>query len=96
MFKLKDFKLDKWKNEITEIIKQKLESLPALIPEIKYYEIGINVSNSERAYDIVVISHFLDAHSYKKYSENPIHQEVLEFIKKNIKDSKIVDFISEK
>ena len=55
MIKLKESSV---KNDISKKIKSALEALPNLINEIKYYEIGLNISKSPTANDIVLVSRF--------------------------------------
>jgi len=58
MWKLKDFAAGSNKNENAVKIKTELEMLKSKIPEIKKLEVGININESETAYDIVLYSEF--------------------------------------
>jgi hypothetical protein len=49
---------DSEKENVLHKLKQKLDSLPSYIHEIKAYETGINKSNSSNAFDFALISEF--------------------------------------
>ena len=72
-----------------------LAALPALIPEIKYYDFGRDVMRSDRSFDFGLISHFDDRQSLRRYAEHPEHQKVLAVIKEICADIASVDFVSE-
>jgi hypothetical protein len=91
MFKLKNYTLIE-KREIINILKSKLEELPQLINEIKSLEVGINVLESNRAYDFVLISDFDDLQSLEKYRVHPEHVEFVDFFKQYRENSICVDY----
>ncbi|MBN1252286.1 MAG: Dabb family protein [Bacteroidales bacterium] len=80
------------KIEISNLIKQSLENLPNLIKEIKYYQVGLNLSKSPTAYDIVLISRFDNFDTLEEYRVNPEHQKVLDIIKTHAEKTAVVDF----
>jgi hypothetical protein len=92
VFKLKEFAEGKTKKENVLIIKDILECLPAKIEEIKKFEVGINITVSERAADLILISEFDDIEALNRYIINPEHKKAAEFILKVREESKIVDF----
>jgi len=94
IFKLKDEFQGKKKDEIAKEIKERLEKLPRLIPEIIYYEVGINSLNDPRAYDLVLISKFENLQALENYKSNEHHKQTLEFILERALDAKVVDFYS--
>lgn len=94
LFKLKEAYDGKNKNELAKDIKEKLERLPILIPEIMHYEVGINALDDPRAYDLVLISKFDNLNSLEVYRNNPIHKETLAFILERCLDVKVVDYYS--
>ena len=61
MWKLKEFAEGKTKAENALIMKESLERLVGIIPEIKSLQVGINEKTSDMAYDAVLISTFEDA-----------------------------------
>jgi len=49
-------------------------SLEGEIPEIRYWELGWNLSDRPIAYDFAINSGFEDAASLRRYVEHPEHQ----------------------
>jgi len=84
--KLKD------KTHAATIIKEGLESLPAQIPEIKKYEVGIDEVDSARSFDIALYSHFESYETLKIYNEHPAHQAVLTVIRAHAETVYAVDY----
>lgn len=80
------------KAENMSIIKEKLESLPPLIKEIKKLEVGINYNSSDAAYDLCLLSEFETKEDLDSYQVNPYHVEVSKFVRSVIEDRKVVDF----
>ena len=62
-------------------IKQRLEALPAIIPQIKKYEIGLDEIDSARSYHLSLYSHFETYEDMGIYQVHPAHQEALGFIR---------------
>lgn len=73
-------------------MKTLLETLPALIPEISEYEIGLNVRESELAMDMDMVSAFSDEAAFKIYSTHPEHRRVVEALHKVTTNAVIVDY----
>ncbi|MCX7908557.1 MAG: Dabb family protein [Ignavibacteria bacterium] len=92
MFKLKENYLGKPKNELAREIKASLEKLPSLIPQIKFYEIGINELSDPRSFDLVLISIFENKDDLELYRNHPEHKKTLEFILERSLDAKVVDY----
>jgi hypothetical protein len=94
MWKLKNFAEGAGKTENGRIIKSKLEGLKNTIKEIMFIEVGINVTDSGDAYDIVLYSEFKDIDDLKVYQNNPEHLRVGDFIGKVRLERKVVDYES--
>jgi len=92
MIKLKPFSGKKERSKKAVEIKNALESLPALIEEIKYYEVGLNIIESERASDILLISSFESLEDLDTYRIHPEHKKVLELIAENAEKVTAVDY----
>ncbi len=86
------FKLKKSDDGSAEALREKLLSLKKEIGLIRNLEVGINFKESERAYDVALITDFDDAEDLAAYATHPYHLKVLEYIKTVISDSKVVDF----
>ena len=86
-FKLKDGSKDK-----LNLIKDLLETLPSKISEIKYLEVGINISDSPAAYDLVLISEFNSVESLNNYLIDPEHIKVTDVVRLHKENSMVVDY----
>lgn len=86
MFKLKDRK-------DIDFVADTLRSMNGRIPELKSLEVGINDIESERNYDLVIITRFASQDDYLLYAEHEYHvNEVLAKIKDLRESSAVVDF----
>ena len=93
MFRFKDFAEGNPKVENIKKFKSMLEELPAKIPFIRLYEIGINYWQSERAYDMVLVSGFDTKDDLEAYRVNPDHVKVADFVNKVREASHVVDYV---
>ncbi len=92
MFKLLDNAEGSTKAENAVSIKNLLDGLPAKISVIREYEVGINIIESDRAYDISLISVFDNKEYLKEYIEHPEHKKAVDFILKRRQTSVSVDY----
>jgi hypothetical protein len=92
MFKLSEHAENSTKSENAQKIKSMLDDLPGKIKEIRGYEIGINLKESERSMDLIVIGLFDDLKALDQYSQNLEHLKVVEYILPRISDTMVVDF----
>ncbi len=88
MFK---FKKSAAESVIVEV-KKELGELPGIIPEIKEFQLGSDVSRSERSYDLVLISGFENIEKLGRYNVHPAHQKVVKKIKEVCENIVSVDF----
>jgi hypothetical protein len=86
------FKLAENNPEHAQNIHDKLMALPEVIPEIKHYEVGMNIIESERNYDLVLISKFDDVDALNTYQVHPEHQKVVAYIKSVTQSIIAVDY----
>ncbi len=82
------------KDKSTNILrmKQLLEELPGLIPEIIDYEVGLNIRQSDIAMDMVLISSFSDESALKIYGTHPEHHRVVQELHAVTTKAVIVDY----
>ncbi len=73
-------------------VKEMLEALPGKISTLRGMEVGIDVSRSERSFDMVLVSTFDDQAGLDFYAPHPAHQEVVNVIKEVTLLSKVVDY----
>ena len=89
MFKLHDT-VDK--KDVAQEIKMRLDSLPAKIDVIKTFEVGLNVLESARSYDMVLVSTFESLETLAVYSKHPDHVAHLDFIRNASASIMAVDY----
>ena len=92
MWKLKEEAEGSTRKQNALKIKQKLEALKDIIPQIQSMEIGINFLESDMAYDAVLISTFRSQADLDTYKNHPDHQAVSAFVKKVRTGRTVVDF----
>lgn len=80
------------KIENLAFIKNELEKLPSLIEEIKEFKIGLNISESPKAFDIVIDSIFDNEEKLKDYIIHPAHQELIKKLEGIREKTHVVDY----
>ena len=78
-----------------QAVQQALMSLPGKIDVIADYEVGLNISGSERAWDVVLVSTFKDQQALDAYSAHPDHQEAVRFIRTVSAETRVVDYLTD-
>ena len=89
MFRFKDENRDK----NIEKTKDMLYALPELVPSLKTMEVGVNFTDSPRAFDLSLYSTFETKDALNAYAIHPEHLKVVEFIKSVTIETKVVDYI---
>ncbi len=74
-------------------VKIMLEALPSKIGALKSMEVGIDMSRSERSFDLVLTSMFDDQEGLSTYAIHPEHLAVVSVIKEVTSLSKVVDYL---
>lgn len=69
-----------------------LRALVGKVPTLRSMEVGINVLESERAFDLVLIAAFDDFEGLHAYDAHPAHAEVRAFIKPRRSKTASVDY----
>jgi len=92
MWRLKEPTSGSSKEAVARSFKLRLEALPQVIPEIRYYEVGLNLKDSERAADVVLYSEFDSLEALASYSLHPAHLEVVELVREIAAESRVVDY----
>lgn len=92
MWKLKEQAEGKTKAENARFMKEHLEALLGVIPELKSVQVGINVKESDMAYDAVLISEFEDEEALAVYKVHPEHMKISLYCKKIRESRVVVDF----
>lgn len=78
--------------EVTGKIRAILMALPSQIPQIRHYEVGVNIVSSERAYDMALVSRFDTLADLEIYSKHPAHLEALQYIRSVLVSAVAVDY----
>ncbi len=92
MFKMKTFETDMIQNDLKLKFKSELENLINIIPEIVSFEVGLNISESPAAYDLVLQSEFKSMEELDAYRKHPDHARVLEIAKQVTIKRRVVDY----
>ena len=69
-----------------------LRALPAVIPQIKDFEVGVNFATGPAASDISLYSTFENEADMETYRVHPEHQKVVAFIGKVTSERRVVDY----
>ena len=85
-------KLEDNSEENKRVVKEKLMSMQGAIETLKSIEVGLNFDESERAYDIALITDFEDVKGLKAYSTHKLHLLVVAYLKSINTVTKVVDF----
>ncbi|MEG1622548.1 MAG: Dabb family protein [Alistipes sp.] len=74
-------------------MKNHLEALRDIIPQIKHIEVGLNVNSSDdAAYDAVLISEFSSQEDLRAYKQHPAHVAISAYCNKVRKERAVVDY----
>jgi len=92
MWKLKEQALGMDKAALCLELKKRLESLVGKVPEIRAFQVGLNVVPGDTAHDVVLVSSFDDGAGLEGYMKNPDHQRVVEFVKQVVAERRAVDY----
>lgn len=80
-------------SELALEVKRQLEKLPSWIPEIKAYEVAINIGDYGASfYDVSLISVFENKDTFWAYTKYPEHDKVVAYIQSVQEDEQIVDY----
>lgn len=74
-------------------VKAMLEALLSKIDTLKSMEVGMDISRSERSFDMVLTSLFEDQEGLNEYAVHPAHLEVVSVIKEVTSLAKVVDYV---
>ena len=89
MWKFADAAEGKTREENMRIVRDRLMALPAVIPEIKFMQIGTDVSRTEMSYDMMLVTRFESLDALHTYKVHPAHVEVASYVAK-VKVARVV------
>lgn len=73
-------------------MKEHLEALIGVVPQIRSLEVGINSIPSQTSYDAILISTFDNKEAMQEYKVHPAHVAVAEYCKKVCKSRVDIDY----
>jgi len=92
MWTVKESADSRSKSENLFLMKALLEELPGKIPQIRAFEVSINMYRSDPACDIVLYSEFDSAEDFEIYRTHPDHETGKNFVAK-VRDTRaMVDY----
>jgi hypothetical protein len=94
LFRFKDFAEGADKTENIIKLKSRLEALDGSIDEIKFFEVGTNIINSDASYDLALYSKFESKEDLYIYQKHPEHVKVADFVKKVCEARVVADYIA--
>ena len=93
MWKFKEEAEGKSKAENIGIVKKDLEALKGVIPQITNdFEVGINFTEADTAYDAVLVSSFISKEDLLAYRNDPRHKKAAGYNKKVRSERVVVDY----
>ena len=92
MWKIKESHEEGNKDELMDRIKEELEGLKNVIPEIITMEIGRNSNELPTSFDIALYSEFESQEDLDTYKDHPEHLKVAQFIRQVTADAVVVDY----
>ncbi len=71
-----------------------LRGMEGKIPSVRSLEAGINVVESDRAFDVSIKTTFDDLDGLKDYAEHPEHQPVIQWMRAHASAAAAIDYES--
>ena len=90
--KIKGASSDDVKLNDLNTLKAALDALPAQISQIKKYEVGINISDSNSASDLAIVSEFDSKDDLEAYKTHAEHLKVIDLISSIKGRTAVVDY----
>lgn len=92
IWKLKENAAGTGKTVNAQKLKEDIEALKEVIPEIKAIEVGMNIAASDQAGDVVLYSEFDSLADLEIYQNHSAHQDVVAFVKEIVSERRVVDY----
>ncbi len=89
MWRFADSAEGKTREENMQIVRDRLLTLPSVIPEIKFMQLGRDVSRTEMSYDMMLVTRFESLEELHAYKVHPAHVEVASYVAK-VKTARVV------
>jgi hypothetical protein len=92
MFRLRDFGTPAEKMKAAETVRAELYAMKKKIPEIQEFEVGINFTAGESAWDLVINCSFSSKEDLKAYQVHPDHKAFILFNKNYSVQKAVLDY----
>lgn len=79
-----------------DVLKAKLMELEGILGFIRFWEVGINIGPSSKAYDVVAYSIFDCMDDLNTFRDHPKHIEIKNAISGYIETSGTIDYVSDR
>ena len=89
MWRLKESACGASRLENAQKMKEKLEALVGVVPQLKSATVGVDFKHTDMSYDAVLISRFETEEDLAAYKVHPAHVEISKFCKQ-IRESRVV------
>ena len=73
---------------------RRLRAMEGQIPSLLGVEAGVDITRSQRSYELALITRHEDTAGLDAYQVHPVHQEVVAYIKSTASGSVAVDFLA--
>jgi hypothetical protein len=73
-------------------LKDAIDGLMGKVPELKSMEVGLNVNENPKAYDLVLTSAFDSLQDLDAYRVHPEHKKVLELLYELMEGTAVADY----
>ncbi len=74
------FKLHHCTPEKAEGARKALAGMAGRIPQLRHLEVGVNLTHSDRSYDLALVARFDSLEDLQAYQVHPVHMEVLNYL----------------
>ncbi|MBK6345190.1 MAG: Dabb family protein [Bacteroidales bacterium] len=92
-FRILDELSEENRSELLNTVKLKLEELPALIPQIRSFEAGINITTGPGAAHLSLMSEFDDIKALEAYQDHPAHKAFVAWNRDKCPKMAVVDYL---
>lgn len=92
LWKLKENAAEASKQENAQKIKELLEALPAVIPEVHSLEVGLNFAEGNAAFDVALYSEFQSKADLEVYRVHAEHVKAAGFVGEVTADRVVIDY----
>ncbi len=82
----------KEKQDQLQHIKSKLDALLGIVPSLKAMEVGLNFSDRDTAFDLVLVSLFDNEEGLEAYRVHHAHVKVLDYLKGKLETTAVTDY----